>query len=126
MKRVPLVRRAALRRSSSPRKRDSAFLKPSRISPASPGQRAKVKGRVCVNCAGGPCDPAHLASRAHGGCDHPDCVIPLCRRCHRDFDEGRVDLEPVLALRQFAAERSHMAFHLTFEQCRKRLRGIAA
>ena len=89
------------------------------ISPASDEQRQKVRDRGCVNCGQTTirCDPAHLTPRSLGGCDDQDCVIPLCRSCHREFDEGMIDLEPVLALRQFAAERSHMAGHLTFRQC---------
>lgn len=94
---------------------------------ASPEQRKKVKGQVCAACWGGPpCDPAHLCSRAAGGCDHPDCVIPLCRRCHRMFDEGNLDLEGVLALPAFRVERGHMAKHLSFALCLKRLRGMGS
>jgi hypothetical protein len=58
-----------------------------------------------------------------GGCDAPQCVIALCRSCHSDFDQGRIDLEPILALRQFSEERSHMAFHMSLRQCMQRLTG---
>jgi hypothetical protein len=103
-------------RNSNPKRRA--------ISPASPEQRYKVDGRVCVCCAKpGPCDPAHLTPRSLGGCDHPDCVIPLCRGCHRFFDEHALDLESVLALPDFAAERSHMASHMSFARCIQRLSG---
>lgn len=121
--RSSLTRRTALDRSSelfrtTAPKRTKGFA-------ASPEQREKVKGRVCVYCAGGPpCDPAHLASRGAGGCDHPDCVLALCRLCHRQFDEGYLDLEPVLALPDYAAERAHMAWHMSFARCIKRLRGM--
>lgn len=94
------------------------------VSPASDEQRRKVRDRCCVNCGGiAPCDPAHLCPRSLGGCDDADCVIPLCRSCHREFDEGMIDLEPVLALRQFAAERAHMALHLSYRQCIQVLSG---
>ena len=52
------------------------------VSPASKAQRAKVRDRPCIVCGASDCDPAHVVSRAQGGCDHPDCVVPLYRRCH--------------------------------------------
>lgn len=117
--RATLDRSSELFRSTAP-KRTNGFA-------ASPEQREKVKGRVCLNCAGGPpCDPAHLTSRGAGGCTHPDCVVPLCRVCHREFDEGRLDLESVIALPDHAVERAHMALHGSFALCIKRLRGMAA
>lgn len=94
------------------------------VSRASAAQREQVHGRICVYCGQKPVDPAHLASRAQGGCDDPLCVVPLCRACHRSFDMGELDLEPIVALREFALERSHMALHLSFEQCKRRLNGL--
>ena len=93
------------------------------ISPASPEQRRKVLDTLCVNCGFPGCDPAHLTSRAQGGCDHPDCVVPLCRNCHRAFDNGAIDLEPILALREYRAEASHMASHNSLRACLRRLNG---
>lgn len=95
---------------------------------ASPAQREKCRDQLCANCASPNVDPAHLTSRAQGGCDHPDCVIALCRICHRglDFREGPqrgIDLAPILALATFAAERSHMAGHMSFHACIRRLTG---
>lgn len=49
-------------------------------------------GHRCLVCGHRPVDPAHVVSRARGGCDHPDCVIPLCRAHHRAFDQRRLDL----------------------------------
>lgn len=130
----PLERRTRL--STSPDKirafdqrgRKSSKLKRGPVSPASPEQRAKVTDRVCVFCAHGPCDPAHLVPRGLGGCDHEDCVIPLCRSCHDRLDgrapRGDLDLSPVLALREFAAERSHMASHWSLPVCMERLSGV--
>jgi hypothetical protein len=31
-----------------------------------------------------------------GGCGHPLCVTALCRRCHRAYDRGELDLLPYL------------------------------
>lgn len=106
------------------RRSSATSMKRGPISPASPEQREAVRGRVCVNCGSAGCDPAHLTSRAQGGCDDALCVIALCRVCHPGFDEGRVDLSPVLALREFAAERSHMAGHMPLIQCLQRLSGV--
>jgi hypothetical protein len=90
---------------------------------ASPAQQAKVRDQRCVECGMPGCDPAHLVPRSLGGCDDEACVIALCRRCHRKFDEHGLDLEPVLALSQFARERAHMASHMSFARCIQRLRG---
>lgn len=132
MRKSALTRRAPLKtdpgkaREFADRARRNSRPKRGPVSPASPAQRDKVRDRCCANCGAGNCDPAHLASRAQGGCDSPDCVLPLCRLCHRDFDDGCLDLEPVLALPEFAVERSHMAGHMSLSQCIKRLRGRAA
>ena len=135
------VKRSALQRKSplkpSPetvrefqqRARRNSRPKGRAVSPASRAQRIKVKDRLCANCGNlGPCDPAHLTPRAHGGCDSDLCVIPLCRTCHRNFDEEfgerrYVDLEALLALPEFAAERAHMAEHLSLRKCIERLTG---
>ena len=79
---------------------------------ASPAQRGKVRGLPCVSCgrAGNEylaIDPAHLWPRGKGGCDHPDCVIPLCRGCHRLFDEGKLELLPSLIDRGYWREMAH-------------------
>lgn len=81
------------------------------MSPASGPQRAKVAGRACLVCGRRPVDPAHLVARARGGCDHPDCVVPLCRACHRAYDRGELDLLPHLEP-AFRAELAHALRHL--------------
>lgn len=73
--------------------------------------RAKVHAeRMCRVCglAGweGPVDAAHVVGRAKADEPHPDGsgrlivraidVVPLCRRCHREYDEHRLDLLPHL------------------------------
>jgi len=49
--------------------------------------------------------------RSLGGCEHPDCVVPLCRLCHRAYDTGRLDLLPHLEPR-WRAELAHALGHL--------------
>lgn len=59
---------------------------------ASAEQRAKVAGQACLVCGRSGVDPAHVIPRSLGGCDRPDCVVPLCREHHRAYDTGRLDL----------------------------------
>jgi hypothetical protein len=88
-----------------------------------PKQRDKVAGLPCVGCSRDPdvdvgdgttaeyfaVDPAHLWPRGMGGCDHPDCVIPLCRTCHRKLDDPSevFDLLSKLVDRGYWAELAH-------------------
>ena len=98
-----LERRTALRRLTPPQR--------STASPASEAQRAKVAGRACLVCGRRPADPAHLVPRSLGGCDEPECVVPLCRRCHRAFDELRLELLPHLEP-AYRTELAHALRHL--------------
>lgn len=59
---------------------------------ASVSQRAKVRDLDCLVCHQRPVDPAHLIPRSLGGCDHRECVIPLCRACHDAYDLGDLDI----------------------------------
>jgi hypothetical protein len=93
-RRTRLQRRSALRRTGRLQRRTP--LRRSRIAPASDAQRAKVAGERCFVCGGRPVDPAHLVPRSLGGCDHTDCVVPLCRVHHRMYDRGELDLLPHL------------------------------
>lgn len=77
---------------------------------ASPAQRRKVAGLGCLVCMARPVDPAHVTSRAQGGCDAPECVVPLCRRHHSELDEGRLDVLPLLEPR-FRKELGHAVEH---------------
>jgi hypothetical protein len=95
------------------------------ISPASPAQKAKVRDECCLSCGEDPhgyipIDPAHVVPRSLGGCDSPDCVIPLCRICHREVDEGRIDLLPLLEP-HYRVEQAHAVMHVGLEYARNRL-----
>jgi hypothetical protein len=49
--------------------------------------------------------------RCLGGCDKPDCVVPLCRVHHRTYDRGELDLLPRLEPR-YRAELAHGLMHI--------------
>jgi hypothetical protein len=115
-----LERGTALRRSGRLRRRTP--LRRFAVSPASPAQRAKVAGRACLVCGRRPVDPAHLVPRSLGGCDHPDCVAPLCRRCHRLYDRGELDLVSHLEPR-YRAELAHGLLHLGLLRLLRRVTG---
>jgi len=79
---------------------------------ASEAQREKIAGGACVVCRQTKgLTPAHLAPRSQGGCDHPDCVVPLCWTHHRAYDTGRLELLPHLEP-QWRAEIAHAVSHL--------------
>jgi hypothetical protein len=79
---------------------------------ASQAQREKIVGSACVVCRQTKgLTPAHLAPRSQGGCDHPDCVVPLCWTHHRAYDTGRLELLPHLEP-QWRAEIAHAVSHL--------------
>lgn len=106
-------------------KRDASLSKPRRKPlrrgkgfSASKAQRRKVEGLSCVACGreeggGWTIDPAHLWPRGKGGCNSPDCVIPLCRLvstgfgCHRSFDENQLELLPSLVRKGYHREMAH-------------------
>jgi hypothetical protein len=114
----PLERRTPLAQVS-PRRAEQDTARPRRSTlkagtgfAASPAQRKKVAVQVCAVCQHDACDPAHLAPRAMGrGCDHPDCVIALCREHHEQFDKDELDLLPHLSGAGFEAELAHMQGH---------------
>jgi len=92
------------------------------VSAASEAQRAKVAGRECLVCRKRPVDPAHLVPRSRGGCDEPACCVPLCRRCHRAFDRGELDLLAHLEPR-FRPELAHALTHLPLIAVLRRVTG---
>jgi hypothetical protein len=133
MKRSPInrgatrLRRSPLASSDIPLARHEALvrrtpLKRVPFSPASPAQRAKVKGEPCIHCRRRATDPMHLCPRGRGGCDDPLCVVPGCRRCHRLFDKGQLDLLPDL-VRKFRAEIAHAQMHMDPISLLERLTG---
>jgi hypothetical protein len=53
-----------------------------------------------------------IASRpCSGGCQDPECVVPLCWLHHRAYDTGRLELLPHLEPR-WRAEVAHAVLHL--------------
>jgi hypothetical protein len=110
-----LLKRTALKRSAKPLTRTQELvrrtpLKRAPFSPASPAQRAKIKGQRCVHCGRPATDPMHLWPRGKGGCDDPQCVVPGCRSCHRLFDAGALDVLADL-VRDFKPEIAHAQLH---------------
>jgi hypothetical protein len=89
----------------------------------SPAQREKVAGLGCLVCGRrGRVDPAHLVPRTLGGCDDESCVVPLCRWCHRAYDDGELDLVGYLEPR-WRAEVAHAILHLGLIGALRRLSG---
>lgn len=84
---------------------------------ASRPQRAKVFNLGCRICGQSPVDPAHVVSRAQGGCEDPLCVIPLCRKHHREYDADRtLDVLPVLNREEQAHAVSHVGLISALER----------
>lgn len=135
MKRTPLTRGKPLERKSTlergnglqrkanPAEASTVAQKRRPVSPASRAQRNKVqaegKCRVCgIPDTVATLDPAHVADRSIGGCDQPDCTIPLCRAvCHPAYDEHRLDLLPYAT----KAEQAHAVSHLGIAAAFKRI-----
>ena len=67
-------------------------------------------------------DPAHLIPRSLGGCGDPLCVVPLCRRCHRAYDRGELDLLPYLEP-AWRAQLAHAVGHLGLIGALRRVSG---
>lgn len=90
---------------------------------ASKAQRAKCRFAMCCACGKPNCQPAHLIDRSLGGCDHPDCVIPLCggpQGCHRRYDEGTLDLSPYLEP-GYRQELAHGLLHVGLHRLVRRV-----
>ena len=123
MKRTPMRRRARLRakkqlRRTKPLQRTASMA-------ASERQRAAVAGRRCIVCgAEARIDPAHLIPKSLGGCGDPLCVVPLCRRCHRAYDTGQLDMLPYLEP-GWRAQLSHAVGHVGLLGAMRRIGGAA-
>lgn len=102
--------RKPLGRSSGP-KRKAPAKRRAPISAASPAQREKVRDAVSIISGQGPCDPAHIVSRAKGGCNDPLCVVALTRDEHRAYDQGDLDLLPHLIRARKIPELQHALAH---------------
>jgi hypothetical protein len=127
LKRTPLRRSTALRRSKAParrtRLRRRTPLARSGSLAASAAQRDKVSGGHCLVCATtSRIDPAHLIPRSLGGCDHPDCVVALCRLHHRAYDHGQLDLVAHLEP-PFRREAAHAVAHVGLAGALRRISG---
>jgi hypothetical protein len=73
---------------------------------------------------GGRAPPlAHLVTPLAGGCDEPDCVVPLCRACHRAYDRGELDLLPYLEP-GYRVELAHGLRHLSLLHRLRRVTGV--
>lgn len=111
----PLDRRSTLKRVTP--------LKRQPFAAASAAQRAKVARRRCLVCnATARIDPAHLIPRSLGGCDDSLCVVALCRRCHRSYDSGTIDLTGHLDPGH-RAEAAHAVLHLGLAGALRRISG---
>ena len=121
MKRTPLRRRAPLR-AKTQLQRGKPLQRTASMA-ASERQRAAVAGRRSIACgADKRIDPAHLIPRSLGGCGDPPCVVPLCRRCHRAYDRGELDLLPHLEP-AWRAQLAHAVGHLGLIGALRRVSG---
>jgi hypothetical protein len=110
-------------------KRTQMTRKPSKlrrgpVGHASPAQRVKVEAQGCRISAARPAeayvvDPAHVVSRALGGCDDPLCIVGLRRDLHIQYDRGELSILEYLTL----AEQAHVASHLGLLGALKRTTG---
>jgi hypothetical protein len=90
---------------------------------ATDSQRAAVVGRTCIVCGSDRrIDPAHLIPRSLGGCGDALCVVPVCRRCHRAYDRGELDLLPCLEP-AWRAQLAHAVGHVGLIGALRRISG---
>lgn len=121
MKRSPLHRRTTLRAGPSPRRQTPLQASPTLA--ATDAQRAAVRGRRCIVCGTERrIDPAHLIPRSLGGCGDARCVVPLCRRCHRAYDRGELDLVAYLEP-AWRAQLAHAVGHVGLIGALRRIGG---
>jgi hypothetical protein len=121
MKRTPLRRRAPPRAKTKLRR--SKPLERTASMAATDAQRAAVAGRTCIVCgAERRIDPAHVIPRSLGGCGDGLCVVPACRRCHRAYDRGELDLLPYLEP-GWRAQLAHAVGHVGLLAALRRISG---
>lgn len=108
MKRTPLKRNKQLARGKLMQRTDSFA--------ASRHQREKAHHIGCIVCGlqshETRIDPAHVLSRALGGCDAAMCVVPLCAKHHDQYDQGELDLLPHMTNGQYVEELQHALGHM--------------
>lgn len=120
---------SSLNRERKPIERKSKPKRSRVISPASEEQREKarvagyclacgVEGSVYVRI-----DPSHVVDRSLGGCDDELCTVPLCRRCHRAYDDHKIDLLPKLEP-NYRDELAHAIGHLGLLATLERVTGL--
>lgn len=113
--RTPLGAKSPLRRTTPLRRTPSMG--------ATDAQRAAVAGRPCIVCrTTSRVDPAHLISRAQGGCGAAACCIALCRVHHRAYDAGELDLLPYLEP-GYRDQLAHAVGHLGLIGALRRISG---
>jgi hypothetical protein len=78
------------------------------IAECSREQREKVAGALSIISGVGPVDPVHLWDKRLGGCDSADCVVPLTRREHREYEEKELDILGALVAGGYFAELGHV------------------
>ena len=121
MKRRPLRRRASLR--AKPQLRQFEPLGRTQSMAATDAQRAAVAGRACIVCGSDRrIDPAHLISRATGGCGDALCVVPTCRAHRRAYGRGDLDLLPYLEP-AWRAQLAHAVGHVGLIGALRRISG---
>ena len=81
MKKTPLKRKTAMKKSSKPKAKPRSRIDFMRIY----GSKVRVefvKRLPCTACNGGPSENAHIKSGGMGRkADYTD-IIPLCKKCH--------------------------------------------
>jgi hypothetical protein len=109
---APVSKKRQAEEDSGARPKQRSTLNPGKGFEASKAQQRKVKLLPCVGCgrgedAEGFVDPAHLIPRRWVKCEHPEGVIPLCRECHRRYDDEHLDILARLEDTGYHAEMGH-------------------
>jgi hypothetical protein len=104
------MRRVSEKREGEAKRRGST-LKQGRGLAASLAQQKKVRDLRCIHCGRDrhetSIQAAHVYPRRFATCDCADGVVPLCAEGHRLFDEGKLDLLPLLLTNGYRAELVH-------------------
>ena len=103
LRRLSSLRRGAPVKARNPKRRASEFAR-------CYGSRARVnwiRSLPCVGCAGYPSENAHTGKNHAGYKADADTIAPLCRRCHRAYDEHRAPFDTAFARK---AVQVHAAF----------------